>query len=150
MKTILLVEDNEDDIDLTLRAFARHRTDSRIHVVRDGQEALDYLFLASSQASEHPERMPEMVLLDLKLPQLGGIDVLRRLRGDDRTRRLPVIILSSSRYESDVAACYDLGANSFIRKPVDHAAFVETARQLAEYWLDLNESPHRATPREDQ
>ena len=131
---ILLVEDNEDDVELTLRAFARSEVHHEIDVVRDGAAALDYLLDRSSGANT-----PEIVLLDLNLPRLDGFEVLRRLRADARTRRLPVVVLTSSDEEQDLAACYDLGANSFVRKPVDFARFVEAAHQLGSYWLELNE-----------
>jgi CheY-like chemotaxis protein len=133
-RVILLVEDNEDDVELTLRAFARADVIYEIVVVRDGAQAIDYV-----QRMSGDEGVPQVVLLDLKLPRLDGFEVLRRLRSDERTRRLPVVVLTSSDEEQDMAACYDLGANSFLRKPVDFARFVDTARQLGSYWLDLNE-----------
>jgi two-component system response regulator len=145
-RTLLLVEDNPDDVELTLRAFARSKLVNGIVVVRDGQAALDYLFAAGAYAGRDLTAMPEAVLLDLKLPKLDGHEVLRRLRADDRTRRLPVIMLTSSNEERDVAASYDLGANSFVRKPVDFAEFVEAARHLGLYWLVMNEAPPRNSP----
>jgi two-component system response regulator len=138
-RTILLVEDNPDDVLLTLRAFERSRIVNEIVVARDGAEALDYLFARGTHASRDPAIMPEVVLLDLKLPKVEGLEVLRRLRADDRTRRLPVVVLTSSNEEKDVITSYELGANSFVRKPVDFNEFVEAARQLGLYWLILNE-----------
>jgi two-component system response regulator len=137
--TILLVEDNPDDVELTLRAFEKSRLANDIVVVRDGAEALDYLFGTGVHAERPPTSTPEMVLLDLKLPKVDGLEVLKRIRADERTRRLPVVVLTSSKEERDVLRSYDLGANSFVRKPVDFAEFVEAARQLGLYWLVLNE-----------
>ncbi len=136
---ILLVEDNPDDVDLTLRAFEKSKVANDIVVVRDGEQALNYLFRTGSHAGRDPERMPEVVLLDLKLPKVDGLEVLRRMRSDERTRRLPVVVLTSSKEESDIIRSYDLGANSFVRKPVDFAQFIEAAQQLGLYWLVLNE-----------
>jgi CheY-like chemotaxis protein len=138
--TILLVEDTRDDVELTLRAFARSNVANEIVVAADGEEALDYLFATGTYAGRDPSPMPSVVLLDLKLPKVEGLDVLRRLRGDERTRRLPVVVLTSSNEERDVVTSYDLGANSFVRKPVDFAQFLDAARQLGLYWLVLNES----------
>jgi two-component system response regulator len=137
--TILLVEDNPDDVELTLRAFARSNVLNEIVVATDGEEALRLLFGAQEPGAEEPAVVPEVVLLDLKLPKVDGLEVLRRLRGDDRTRRLPVVVLTSSNEERDIVRSYDLGANSFVRKPVDFAEFVIAARQLGLYWLVLNE-----------
>jgi two-component system response regulator len=138
-RIILQVEDNPDDVELTLRAFARSKIAGEIVVARDGEEALDYLFLTGRHADRPPEAVPEVVLLDLNLPKLDGLGVLRRMRADERTRRLPVVVLTSSNEESDVAGSYDLGANSFVRKPVDFGEFVEATRLLGLYWLELNE-----------
>jgi two-component system, response regulator len=137
-KIILLVEDNQDDEELAVLAFERARIANRMVVVRDGQEALDYFF---GTAGRDPQLLPQVVLLDLKLPKVSGLDVLRRLRADPRTRRLPVVILTSSKEEQDLIESYDLGANSYVRKPVDFADFAEVIRQLQLYWLVLNESP---------
>jgi len=144
--TILLVEDNQDDIDLTLRAFRKSNVSNRIVVVRDGQEALDYLSAACANMSHDPDAMPQVVLLDLKLPKVSGLDVLRALRADERTRRLPVVILTSSKHERDIVESYDRGANSYVRKPVDFIQFIEAARHLGLYWLVLNET---APPAQD-
>lgn len=141
--TILLVEDNPDDVDLTLRAFERSRVRNEVIVTRDGAEALDYLFSTGAYASRPAGEMPEVVLLDLNLPRLHGLEVLKRLRADDRTRLLPVVVLTSSREDQDIIRSYDLGANSYVRKPVDFAQFIEAARQLGLYWLVLNERPRR-------
>jgi two-component system, response regulator len=140
-RLILLVEDNDDDVELTLRALRRNRVANRVDVVRDGAEALEYLFATGSYAGRDMRDTPNLVLLDLKLPKVGGLEVLERLRGDPRTRRLPVVILTSSNVESDLARSYDLGANSYIRKPVDFTQFMEAVNQLGLYWLVLNEAP---------
>jgi two-component system response regulator len=140
-RLILLVEDNDDDVELTLRALRRNRVANRVDVVRDGAEALEYLFAKGSYAGRDVRDTPNLVLLDLKLPKVGGLEVLERLRDDPRTRRLPVVILTSSNVESDLARSYDLGANSYIRKPVDFTQFMEAVNQLGLYWLVLNEAP---------
>ena len=136
---ILLVEDQDDDVELTLRAFSQSNIANEIVVVRDGEEALDYLFTSGPYADRDPSLTPSVVLLDLKLPKVSGLDVLRRMRADTRTRRLPVVVLTSSNEETDVNASYDLGANSYVRKPVDSAQFIEAAHHLGLYWLVLNE-----------
>ncbi len=140
-KIILLVEDNPDDEELALLAFERSRIANRMVVVRDGQEALDYFFGPSSAEGSGPRPLPQVVLLDLKLPKVDGLEVLRRLRADLRTRRLPVVILTSSKEEEDVMRSYDLGANSYVRKAVNFARFTEAVRELQMYWLVLNEPP---------
>jgi len=136
---ILLVEDNQDDIDLTLHAFEKSRIANEVVVAKDGEEALAYLFATGAHADRDPTILPDVVLLDLKLPKLDGLGVLRRIRADERTRRLPVVVLTSSNEERDIVTSYDLGANSFVRKPVDFAQFVEATRQLGLYWLAMNE-----------
>jgi two-component system response regulator len=139
-KVILLVEDNPDDEALTLRAFAKNNISNRIVVVRDGAEALDWL-LKRGQHQGRRESDPQVVLLDLKLPKVDGLEVLRQLRDDPRTKLLPVVILTSSKEESDLLRGYELRANSYIRKPVDFAHFVEAVREIGMYWLVLNEPP---------
>jgi two-component system response regulator len=138
-RMILLVEDNPDDEALTLRAFKKHNMKNPIVVVRDGAEALDWLFARGTHAGRDPQLLPQVVLLDLKLPKVSGLEVLRAVREDPRTKRLPVVLLTSSKEEQDVIAGYDLGANSYVRKPVDFGAFAEAIRQLGLYWLVLNE-----------
>ena len=140
-KTILLVEDNINDEMLTLRAFKKNNIVNQVKVVRDGVEALDYLFASGKYAGRDPDDTPELVLLDLKLPKMNGLQVLRRLRADDKTRLLPVVILTSSDEDQDVIDSYHLGANSYVRKPVDFAQFTEAVRQLGLYWLVLNVAP---------
>ncbi len=140
-KTVLLVEDNPDDEALTLRAFDRNNLMNEIVVVRDGAEALDYLFGTGDYAERDTSVMPAIVLLDLKLPKIDGLEVLKRLRSDERTRLLPIVILTSSKEDSDLVESYNRGANSYIRKPVDFNQFVEAVRQLELYWLLLNEPP---------
>ena len=142
-RIILLVEDNPDDAELTVRAFERSKIANEIVVVRDGAEALEYLFVTGAHAGRGAEDTPEIVLLDLKLPKISGLEVLRRMRADERTRRLPVVVLTSSNEESDVIRSYDFGANSFVRKPVDFAQFCAAATQLGLYWLVLNQPPSR-------
>jgi len=137
-RLILLVEDNADDVDLTLRAFERSQLLHKMVVARDGREALEYLFAEGAFAGRDPDLAPELVLLDLNLPKLDGLDVLRRMRADERTNRIPVVILTSSREEQDIVKSYNVGANSFVRKPVNSAEFLEAARQLGIYWLDVN------------
>ena len=134
-QTVLLVEDNPDDEALTLRAFKKNNIVNELTVARDGQEALDYFF--GEGASERPA--PTMMLLDLKLPKIGGLEVLRRIRADPRTRLQPIVILTSSKEEQDIITGYSLGANSYIRKPVDFSQFMEAIRQIGLYWLVLNE-----------
>jgi len=140
-KIILLVEDNPADEALTLRAFRKNNIANDIVVARDGPKALDYLFGTGAYAGRDTRQQPAVILLDLKLPRLDGLEVLRRLRGDPRTRLVPVVILTSSREEQDLVSSYSLGANSYIRKPVDFGEFTEAVRQLGLYWLLLNELP---------
>ena len=139
-KIILLVEDNPSDVGLTQRALAKSHVANELVVAEDGQEALDYLFGAGAYAGREVTELPALVLLDLKLPRVDGLEVLRQIRADDRTRRLPVVILTTSREEQDVAQSYDLGANSYIRKPVDFTQFAQAVEHLGLYWLVLNES----------
>jgi two-component system response regulator len=140
-KVVLLVEDNPDDVDLTLRAFKKNNLANEIVVAGDGVEALDYLFGTGAYAGRDLSDMPQLVLLDLKLPRVDGLEVLRRIRADERTRFLPVVILTTSKEQPDMLQSYNLGANSYIRKPVDFSEFTEAARQLGLYWLVLNETP---------
>jgi len=140
-KTILLVEDNPDDEALTLRALKKNNILNQVTIVRDGAEALDFLFCQGAYAGRDPSRPPAVTLLDLKLPKLDGLEVLRRLRADERTRLLPVVILTSSKEEQDLVNGYRLGANSYIRKPVDFTKFMEAVQQLGVYWLIMNEPP---------
>lgn len=138
---ILLVEDNPDDEALTLRALAKNRIANEIVVARDGVEALDYLFGTGTFAGRDVALLPQVILLDLNLPRLGGLEVLRRLRSEPATATIPVVVLTSSKEDRDLVDSYRLGANSYVRKPVDFVAFVEAARQLGLYWLVLNEAP---------
>ena len=136
---ILLVEDNPDDVKLALHAFRKHNLSNAIHVVRDGAEALDYLFAPGAEADR-----PKLVLLDLKLPKVDGLEVLKRIKADPQTRTLPVVVMTSSQEESDLVESYQLGANSYIVKPVDFEQFAEVVRQLGYYWLVVNRPPPAA------
>lgn len=140
-QVILLVEDNENDEELTLRALKKHNIGNPVIVARDGAEALDYLFGRGAHAARDTRVLPQIVLLDLNLPKLSGIDVLRAIRADERTRILPVVILTSSQEDCDLVSGYASGANSYIVKPVDFNRFAEAVRQLGLYWLVLNQSP---------
>lgn len=140
-KTILLVEDNPDDIELTRLAFDEIRLANRLVVAHDGEEALDYLFGRGMHANRDLGEQPQIILLDLKLPKLDGHEVLQQIRADERTRYIPVVVMTTSDEESDLFASYGLGANSFIRKPVDFGSFVEAVRQVGLYWLVLNVTP---------
>jgi two-component system response regulator len=140
-RNILLVEDNSDDEALTIRALKRNNIVNEIDVVRDGAEALDYLFCRGAWSERDPHVAPQVVLLDLKLPKLGGLEVLKAVREDETLRYLPVVILTSSTEEQDIVRSYGLGANSYIRKPVDFEQFSEAVRTLGLYWLVLNETP---------
>lgn len=140
-RTILLVEDNADDEELTLRALARNNISNEVTVVRDGQEAIDWLEGTGSHASRDPNDVPALILLDLKLPKIDGLDVLRRLRANPRTAIVPVVILTSSKEDRDRTSGYLNGANSYVQKPVDFTSFVDAVRQLGMYWLVLNEPP---------
>jgi CheY-like chemotaxis protein len=140
-KTILLVEDNPDDEALAIRALKRHHISNKIVVAHDGVEALDYLFGKGIHAGRDISVKPTVILLDLKLPRIDGLEVLRRLREDDRTKLLPVVVLTTSSEEQDMLDSYSLGCNSYIRKPVDFLQFSEAIRQLGMYWLLMNEPP---------
>jgi CheY-like chemotaxis protein len=140
-KTILLIEDNPDDEALAIRALKRHHVGNEIVVARDGVEALDYLFGTGDYAGRDTTLKPAVILLDLKLPRVDGLEVLRRLREDPRTKLLPVVVLTTSNEERDMLSSYSLGCNSYIRKPVDFVQFSEAIRQLGMYWLLMNEPP---------
>ena len=139
--TILLVEDNRDDEALTLRALARNNIGNEVVVVRDGQDAIDWLEGTGSHARRNANNVPALILLDLNLPKIDGLDVLRRLRANPRTAVVPVVILTSSKEDRDRASGYFSGANSYVQKPVDFTSFVDAVRQLGMYWLVLNEPP---------
>ena len=139
LRTILLVEDNPDDEALTLRALRKNNIRNEVVVAHDGVEAIDYLFATGTFAGRNVDDLPQVVLLDLKLPKFDGLSVLRKLRADQRTKTLPIVILTSSNEEQDRLVGYDLGANSYVRKPVDFNQFIEAIRQLGLYWLILNE-----------
>jgi len=140
-KVILLVEDNKDDVELTLRALIKNNIQNRVIVARDGAQALDYLYRRGEFAGRDADEVPAVVLLDLNLPKVNGLEVLHQMRSDKSTKLLPVVILTSSKEEQDLANGYKEGANSYIRKPVDFVQFTEAVRQLGLYWLLLNESP---------
>lgn len=138
---ILIVEDNPDDLELTLDALTEHRIANRIHVVRDGAEALDFIFGRGAYSERSVQDTPKVVLLDLKLPFVDGLEVLRQMKADPTTRRIPVVALTSSREERDMIESYDLGVNSYIVKPVDFDQFTQTVRELGMYWVLYNQSP---------
>lgn len=140
-RVILLIEDNPDDEELTLRALKKNNIRNEIIIARDGAEALDFLFGEGQYAGRDTSVMPQVTLLDLKLPKINGLAVLKRMRENELTRHLPVVVLTSSKEDRDLAQSYDLGANSYIRKPVDFNEFTEAVRQLGLYWLILNEVP---------
>jgi two-component system response regulator len=138
---ILLVEDNPDDIELTRYALMKNGIVNEMAVVHDGVAALDYLFCRGNYANRGPDELPAVILLDLKLPKLSGLELLKQIRANERTRLLPVVILTSSKEEQDIITGYTLGANSYVRKPVDFLRFTEAVRELGMYWLILNEKP---------
>ena len=141
---ILLVEDNPNDVQLTLLAFQRQNLSNKIAVVRDGEEALAFIFCTGAFAQREGAPLPRLILLDLKLPKIDGLDVLRRLKAEERTRRTPVVMLTSSRERTDVQQAYAIGANSYIVKPVEFDKFLDVTRQLGVYWLLFNEPAHAA------
>lgn len=140
---ILLVEDNPDDVELTMLAFRDSRLCNEIDVVKDGEEAIDYLFHTGKYAGVEIEELPSVILLDLNLPKIHGLDVLKRIRQDERTDCIPVIILTSSKEDEDIVSSYKFGANAYVRKPVEYDRFVEAANTLGMFWLMLNEAPPR-------
>ena len=140
-KTILLVEDNPDDVELTLRVLKQNNITNQVKIVNDGAEALDYLFAQGDYSDRDISDLPAVILLDLKLPKVDGLEVLRRIRADERTKLTPVVILTSSKEEQDLINGYSLGANSYVRKPVEFSQFTDAVRQLGLYWLLLNEPP---------
>ena len=142
-KKILLIEDNADDIELTLRAFKKNNILNEIIVKSDGMAALDFFFGENGIAGNHNVELPILILLDLKIPKIDGIDVLKRLRTDERTKLIPIVILTSSKEPNDLLSCYQLGCNSYIRKPVDFNRFTEMVRELGFYWLMMNEVPQQ-------
>lgn len=142
---ILLVEDNPNDAELTLYALKKHNVANQIKIVSDGAEALDYMFCTGAYAHRRIENMPKIILLDLKLPKVDGLEVLQHIKSDPRTRLIPVIVLTSSQEERDVVESYQLGVNSYIVKPVDFERFAEAVRQLGLYWLLLNQTPSGPT-----
>jgi two-component system, response regulator len=139
-KIILLVEDNPDDEELTLKVFKKNNIFNEVVVARDGVEALDYLFATGKYADRSPTRLPHLILLDLKLPKLGGLEVLEQVRADPRTALIPVVILTSSSEEMDILSSYRLGANSYVRKPVEFQQFAEVIKKLGWYWLYMNDA----------
>ena len=141
MYQILLVEDNADDVELTLRAFRKSDLVNNVTVVRDGVEALDYLLATGDHAGRDAEALPDLVLLDIKLPRVDGVQVLERLRANPRTRLVPIVVLTSSIEPRDLLTCYALGANSYVRKPIDFQQFSKALQQIGSYWLETNESP---------
>ena len=138
---ILLVEDNPNDVELTLRALKKHNITNKVHVVKDGAEALEYIFATGAYASRDINSIPKVILLDLKLPKVDGLEVLRRIKSDERTKMIPVVVLTSSKEEQDLVESYRLGANSYIAKPVDFESFVKAVSELGLYWLLLNQPP---------
>ena len=138
---ILLIEDNAEDVEITLRAFQKYQLANKIHVVRDGEEALECLFTTGRYADRTVGLNTRLILLDLKLPKVDGLEILQRCKSDPRTKNIPVVVLTSSREERDLIGSYDLGANSYVVKPVDFSQFTETVRQLGLYWITLNQLP---------
>ncbi len=138
---ILLVEDNPNDVELTLRAMDRHNLANKVQVVRDGSEALEFVFRTGQYTERAIENVPKLILLDLKLPKVDGLEVLRKLKGDDSTKIIPVVVLTSSREERDIVDSYKLGVNSYIVKPIEFGKFVEAVSQVGLYWLLINEPP---------
>ncbi len=146
MVDILLVEDNPNDVELTLLAFKQQNITNQVHVVRDGAEALDYVFCAGKYSQRKIHDRPKVILLDLKLPKMDGLEVLRKLKEDPRSRSIPVVMLTSSRQDPDIQRSYELGVNSYIVKPVDFAQFSQAVQKLGFYWLLLNQPPGFGKP----
>ncbi len=138
---ILLVEDNPNDVELTLRALKKHNLTNKVFVVKDGAEALEFIFATGAYSHRKVKNSPKVILLDLKLPKVDGIEVLRKIKSDERTKKTPVVVLTSSREDKDIESCYTLGANSYIVKPVDFKSFVEAVKGLGLYWVLLNQPP---------
>lgn len=138
---ILLVEDSRDDVDFFAHTFDKTRLAARLHVIRDGAEVLEFIFCTGRYAARNPANRPKVMILDLKLPKVGGLEVLRQLKADSRTRTIPVVILSSSQEERDLIESYELGVNSYIVKPMDFGEFSKSVRVLVEYWLEFNQTP---------
>ncbi|MCL5238247.1 MAG: response regulator [Nitrospirae bacterium] len=140
---ILLVEDNPNDVELTLRALRKHNLTNKVFVVKDGAEALEYIFAAGAYAERNIREHPRVIFLDLKLPKVDGLEILRRIRSDERTKTIPVVVLTSSREERDIIESYRLGVNSYVVKPVNFEKFVEAVTELGLYWMVLNQPPVR-------
>lgn len=138
---ILLIEDNQDDIDLTLRAFTKHKLANEVKVIKDGAEAVEFIFCTGKYSDRDVAEVPAFILLDLNLPKVNGLEILKKIRENTKTKCIPVIILTSSKYDQDVINSYELGVNSYIRKPVDFNKFIEAIDQIEAYWLILNEPP---------
>lgn len=139
---ILLVEDNPYDVELTLTALNENNLTNKVHVINDGAEALDFIFATGVHAQRNIKNIPKVILLDLKLPKVNGLEVLRRIKADERTRKIPVVVLTSSQEESDVILSYDLGVNSYIIKPLDFNKFIDAVAKLSLYWVLVNRPPH--------
>ena len=138
---ILLIEDNPQDVEITLRAFQKHHIDAKVHVVRDGEEALECLFQTGRYAQDRPSQNTRLILLDLKLPKVDGLEILQKCKADPRTKHIPIVVLTSSREEQDLERSYDYGVNSYVVKPVDFPQFSDAVRQLGLYWMSLNQVP---------
>ena len=143
---ILLIEDNPEDVEITLRAFQKHHIANKIHVVRDGEEALECLFSTGRYAEDSPCQNTKLILLDLKLPKVDGLEILQKCKSDPRTRHIPIVVLTSSREEQDLVRSYDYGVNSYVVKPVDFPKFTDTVQQLGLYWILLNQTPAELNP----
>jgi two-component system response regulator len=139
---ILLVEDNPDDAELTIRALKKHNLANKLHHVKDGSEALDFIFAQGEYSQRKIENIPKVILLDLKMPKVSGLDVLRFLRVDERTKKIPVVILTSSKEDPDIKHCYSLGINSYVVKPVEFEAFIKAVSDIGLYWMILNQAPN--------